>query len=119
MAGKSVSKATRQAVYERDGWRCAACGSAWDLTIQHRVSKGMGGSKTLDRLPNLLTLCNLCNTRLEADADFAASGRERGWKVKRNRPGETPETSPVVYGWCPGQWYLLSDGTCIRDDVPF
>lgn len=110
MAGKSVSEAARQLVYERDGWRCAACGHAWDLTIQHRVSKGMGGSKRLDDPSNLLTLCQRCNVRLEADAEFARAGRAAGWKLYRNRSVD-PALEPC---WFPleRRWFLLHpDGT--------
>lgn len=99
----------RQSIFERDAFRCVACGST-ALTIQHRISRGMGGSKRLDDPSNLLTLCQRCNVRLETDAEFARAGRAAGWKLHRNRSVD-PALEPC---WFPllGGWFLLHpDGT--------
>lgn len=53
----SVNK--RFLVYRNDGFRCARCKTKENLTIDHVVPIGMGGSKT-DR-NNLQTLCDYCN----------------------------------------------------------
>lgn len=91
----TVSPKVRTQVFERDLKCCVACGSSYGLTIQHRINRGMGGSKTLDGYANLLTLCFACNTALESDAAFAEKGRRMGWKVHRNR-GDRPRRHPCV-----------------------
>jgi len=105
-----ISKRLREQVFRRDGDRCVACGRWTGLTIQHRVSRGMGGSKLFDTIPYLLTLCGICNARLESDSKFAELGRVNGWKLHRNQnPPVDPTAVPVNYF---GQWYLLKkDGT--------
>jgi len=32
-----------ESVMERDGWCCVICGSPYNLTVSHRVHRGMGG----------------------------------------------------------------------------
>lgn len=101
-----MKKSTRRLVFERDNMLCVSCGSS-DLTIQHRISKGMGGSKILDSPSNLLTLCLLCNERLESDAEFAALGKRFGWKLHRNRD-VIPSNERCWYP-ADGRWWLLDD----------
>ena len=31
-------------VMDRDGWQCVHCGSPYNLTIMHKIHKGMAGS---------------------------------------------------------------------------
>ena len=103
----NVTKHDREAVYERDQYRCAACGNPSTLEIQHRINRGMGGnpSGNLNRLSNLLTLCHQCNSQLEADADFADKGRAHGWKLQR---WQVPTWWPVFYAWA-DEWRRLDD----------
>jgi 5-methylcytosine-specific restriction endonuclease McrA len=54
----SLTKAQRQELYERDGFRCVTCGSTTDLTADHIIPVAKGGTKDLD---NLQTLCGACN----------------------------------------------------------
>jgi len=69
---------------ERDGGRCYHCGAAGDnLVPQHRINRGMGGSKERERLSNIITLCSIVNGLLESDADVARLGRDKGWKRLR------------------------------------
>lgn len=84
----------RDLIYKRDGGRCPHCGTTEGLGLQHRISKGMGGSKLLDIPSNLLTFCNLGNSDLEADADLAELARLNGWKLSR---WQDPLTTPVMY----------------------
>jgi hypothetical protein len=49
---------TRKAVYRRDGWQCAICGSTRFLQIHHYIHRGCGGS---DDPMNLITLCSDCH----------------------------------------------------------
>lgn len=100
-----ISPKLRRSVFDRDGNKCVACGDINNLTIQHRVSKGMGGSKQFDTIAHLLTLCLLCNGRLESDAEFAEMGIAYGWKIRRNtKPLPDPTKTAVRYS---DGWYLL------------
>ena len=113
----SVDSRTRERVFERDGYMCVDCGTPYGLSVQHRVSKGIGGSKTLDRMSNLLTMCVTHNCLLESDAEYAERGREYGWKVHRNRTVK-PEDVPVYYRPLRVWFYLASDGSRLRVDAP-
>lgn len=53
-----ITPSVREAVFERDGHACVACGAANDLTIDHKVSELSGGTNEPD---NLQTLCRQCN----------------------------------------------------------
>jgi len=109
----AISPKLRQAVFDRDGNKCVSCGTIDNLTIQHRVSKGMGGSKQFDTVAYLLTLCLICNVRLEADADFAKLGIDYGWKIRRNTL-ESLDPTAVIVKYADG-WYRLDEqGTKIK-----
>lgn len=101
-----ISEKVRNQVFARDEYRCVACGTSNALTIQHRVSKGMGGSKQFDTVAYLLAMCNFCNTRLESDAEWAEIGLDSGWKMMRNvKPKQDPTQVPVRYL---DGWYVLN-----------
>lgn len=102
----AVSAKVRRQVYERDGFMCVSCGRTDTLTLQHRVNRGMGGSKTRDGVQNLVTMCAIENQRLEANPDFAAVGVENGWKL---RSWENPLNVPVFFAF-DGWFYLTADG---------
>jgi 5-methylcytosine-specific restriction endonuclease McrA len=59
---KFVKLGVRWKVFERDGFKCVACGkSAADgavLHVDHIIPRSKGGK---DRLDNYQTLCELCN----------------------------------------------------------
>lgn len=81
----------RRLIFERDGGRCPHCGETEAIGLQHRISKGMGGSKLLDIPSNLLTFCNIGNAQMESDPLLAKMGRLNGWKLSRwDKPLETP-----------------------------
>lgn len=118
-----VPRKIRDAVYERDGQMCVACGSTSNLTLQHRKNRGMGGSKLLDTPQNLIVLCAVENQLLESDPLFAYDGRGKGFKLFSYLE---PLDCPVMY-W--DGWYgLAEDGTrywwekpvpAMNDDSPF
>lgn len=110
----AVTAATRSTVYGRDGNRCVACGSGQERTVQHRVSKGMGGSARWDSPGWLLTFCNRCNTRLEQDPQFAQEGREKGWKLPRN---QQPNHHTPVFYTVEDAWFIL-DQEGYREPYP-
>lgn len=98
-----IKDKVRQQVFERDGGRCPHCGETEAIGLQHRISKGMGGSSLLDGPANLLTFCNIGNARMESDPDFAVRARSFGWKLSR---WDNPLLVPV-YDASTGNSYLL------------
>lgn len=99
-----ITDKIRRQVFERDDWACAACGTNQGLTVHHRANRGLGGSKKMDMLSNLLTLCAHHNGLLESDPKFAEIGRHHGWKISK---WESPEARPVLYP--DGLFYYLKD----------
>ena len=53
-----LTNTTRKAVYKRDGYQCAICGSTRTLQIHHYIPRGKGGT---DSMHNLITLCDCCH----------------------------------------------------------
>ena len=54
-------KISRRALFARDGWRCAYCGSAGGrLTLDHVVPRSRGGESVWE---NVVTACAPCNLR--------------------------------------------------------
>lgn len=55
---QNISDKIRLNVYQRDGWKCARCGSADKLTVDHKWPHARGGTGAIE---NLETLCPGCN----------------------------------------------------------
>ena len=92
------SKAIRQVVLERSGYRCEICGNKLGdnqfYSIHHRIPRGMGGTDRpeLNQPQNLLSLCGSgttgCHGYIESNRTEAY---EKGWIVLRDHdPAETP-----------------------------
>ena len=60
-----VPKWTRRDVFKRDNFRCLACGTDENLTLDHIIPRSKGGSNKID---NLQTLCQNCNLAKEDNA---------------------------------------------------
>ena len=90
---------------ERDGGQCYSCGATAGLVPQHRVNRGMGGSRDRDVPSNIITFCGQCNGLIEADADAADRARYWGWKL---RPWDDPFTEPI-YDRPTQTWFYLGD----------
>lgn len=96
-------------VVARDGWKCVHCGTASNLSIQHRRGRGAGGSKLLNTPDNLAAMCWQSNSGMESDADEKSEASARGWHIDRADPREAWEVP--MWRW-PGDWVeLLPDGT--------
>ena len=61
----------RRLVFDRDGWRCRACGKAGRLECDHRTPLEQGGAEW--DMGNLQTLCRRCH--------FGKTDRERVSKL--------------------------------------
>lgn len=111
---KSQVNAIRRKVYDRDNERCVVIGSVWSmlipcggaLTIQHRVSRGMGSSAKYDEAPYLLTMCAVHNQAQTSNALFAEACERQGWAVRRSTVSRARiENLPV---WYQDGWHLLN-----------
>ena len=50
----------REAVYERDKWKCRACNrTRGGLHAHHRIYRSHGGPDTME---NILTVCHVCHS---------------------------------------------------------
>ncbi len=54
----NLTNEKRRAIYRRDGYQCALCGSTKYLQIHHIERRGAGGSNDAR---NLITLCSTCH----------------------------------------------------------
>ena len=92
----------------RDQGRCWHCGKTGDdLVPQHRINRGMGGSKSskTNGASNILTFCSIANGQIESDSSSQAVAKRYGWKLSTF---EDP-SSVVVFDAYTGSWYLLDD----------
>ena len=58
MMPNKLTNAKRKAIYRRDGFQCAICGTHRYLQIHHYIPRGKGGSSSPH---NLITLCSECH----------------------------------------------------------
>src|SRR5690554_6182181 len=81
---REVSAPLLRAMEERDGLVCAwhgpECGTE-TLVPHHRVNRGMGGRRSLNRLSNLVWLCSIVNGLIESDPEWADRARNLGVKL--------------------------------------
>lgn len=98
----------------RDGG-CVHCGAIDTAVPQHRINRGMGGSKLLGQPSNILALCSEMNGLIESDATKAQLARHYGWKLER---WENPELVAVWY-LLEGAWFFLDEfyGRSLRRDA--
>lgn len=100
----ALNDKTRKALVARDDGVCWHCGSD-QVTVQHRVNRGMGGSKVLDNPANLILLCWFVNFEMEASDRKAREAELAGWKVSR----WVDPKSVRVYHQPSNSWFLLDD----------
>ncbi len=57
-------------VFTRDGWLCIDCNSPYNLTLSHKIHKGMGGGKGPgDTSDNCVCRCMSCHDKEERHLD--------------------------------------------------
>lgn len=84
---------------------CGCVGREDTFIPQHRINRGMGGSKILDRPSNVIVLCSEVNGLIESDAGWAQAARSYGWKLRRT---DSPEAEPF-YDRATGTWNLIDN----------
>lgn len=84
---------------------CGCVGREDTYVPQHRASRGMGGSKKLDRPANIIVMCSELNGAIESHAYLAEKAREYGWKLSR---WQNPATTPFL-DLHTGTWNLIDD----------
>jgi 5-methylcytosine-specific restriction endonuclease McrA len=108
-----VSDRVRKQIEKRDP-ACWHCGQTEDLVIHHRRNRGMGGSKLIDTVQNLIRVCNDYNSKMESDPQTAAEAREFGHKLQSWR-----EMSDPVFDTPNLTWYKLTeDGDRVKTEAP-
>lgn len=88
----------RETVLERDGRVCVAAETHWAMshpcggimTLQHRVTRGMGSSARYDAEPYLVAMCAIHNALEPADADFRTYSEQMGWSIPRWAAEQNP-----------------------------
>lgn len=75
----TISGTTRTMIFERDMYRCLACGTHCDLTLDHVVPLSEGGSKKADNLQTLCTSCNSSKGTRSIDYRRNAAKGARSW----------------------------------------
>lgn len=93
---------TDEQIRERDGDRCARCGSTRDLQVHHRLLRSGGGG---DEASNRVTLCASCHRWVHHNPVQAG---EEGWIVSRY---DGPAGVVVRHWlWPAGAVFLEDDG---------
>jgi hypothetical protein len=91
---------------KRDFNRCYHCGITGDTLVpQHRLGRGMGGSKARDVPSNIITFCSYYNGLIEQDSSERLRALKLGWSLKS---WQDPKTTPV-FCMVTGEWYVLAD----------
>lgn len=103
--GLSVTPKQFAKYLKRDQY-CYHCGLQDETLIpQHRINRGMGGSKTLDTPSNIIVLCSYANGLVESNAFWAERARQFGWKLSS---WADPSVNPV-FDVVSGDWWVLDD----------
>lgn len=93
-----------QKLLDRDGG-CVHCGEFVAVAPNHRINRGMGGSKLLDFPENLVVLCSSLNGLIESDSRWAAVALEFGWKLRSWDDARSAKFFNAILG----EW-VLPDG---------
>ena len=107
-----IPKRLRDAVLDRDDHRCVRCGRhlhGLTYSIHHRTPGGMGGSKHVNTMPNLISLCGSGTTGCHGQVEsYRERARDGGFLVRRRHdPAARPVRTwrgwelPTDTGWSP------------------
>lgn len=99
----------RRLVFERDGWKCLACGVTEGLEFQHRQAVGMGGTKHRPSPVEGIVLCSRHNQLVESNALFREWAVWQGWKIPRFV--DSASRIPVFDGPEVAWYWLGEDGS--------
>ena len=101
-----MKKSLLNQLRQRDS-HCWHCGSDIDLVPHHRKNRGMGGSRSLDIIANLILVCSQWNGQMESD--WQTANQARVWKHKLR---DTDSFFEPIFDRASGVWFELdSDGT--------
>jgi len=89
---------------------CWHCGATDDLVPHHRKNRGMGGSKLLDGLDNLMLVCAFYNAEMETTSQTAIAARGWGHKIPMWQTSDMPVFDLVKHRW----YTLLENGTKVE-----
>lgn len=121
----SISKRLVRDVLERDEYRCVLnLEGCWIVAsvADHRANRGMGGSKQLDALVNLIAACPRCNwLKEDATGELLAQLIEYGHRVRHAATSQATLRAalltPVRYP--DGRFYwLTTDGRRVEVSGP-
>lgn len=98
---------------ERDD-HCWDCGATDNLVPHHRANRGMGGSKVLDNLQNVILVCAEYNGLMESDAAVASEARDLGHKLSKFISPAEPVFDKPLRKW----FYLDSNGGKVKTEPP-
>ncbi len=103
-----MDKKSLRLLRKRDTY-CWHCGIDDDTLVpHHRLNRGMGGSKALDNLANVILVCSRYNQQIEDFGFWAARAREHGHKLVM---GQAPDVMPC-FDSVSGVWFRLGlDGS--------
>lgn len=111
---KANTNRNRSIVAARDGG-CVVAGTLWgnlvkcddSVTMQHRVTRGMGSSAKWDANPNgFVAMCQTHNQLEPRSATFRAMCERSGWSIRRSIADRNDLSRiPVRY---PDGWFLLA-----------
>ena len=110
-----MNKSTLNKLRKRDSY-CLHCGEDRQemLVPHHRKNRGMGGSKLLNTIDNLLLVCAEYNQAMESSPQIAENARMHGHKLEHWQTALWP-----VYEECEGEWYELTlDGLKVATVAP-
>ena len=84
---------------------CLHCGEREAVAPNHRVNRGMGGSKERDVPSNVIVLCSRLNGLIESDSAASQLAKRYGWKLNSwQDPLDTPVFDTQI-----GEWLLLDN----------
>lgn len=83
----------RSLIFKRDNGQCWHCGTEENLVVHHRINRGSGGSKLLDRYSNLILICSEFNVSMESYLPDVREAKNRGIKVSRY---DSPQHTRII-----------------------